>query len=1351
MAKRLFVSAFFAAASVLPAFAGVSDAEFYKYTNYNPDAPSSAPKYEDFLNPSGKSRPQTWWHWIEGNVSKEGIDADLKAMSENGYGAAIIFNIGANCSNRMRSKTAPGPLVFNSPEWFETFKYAVQKGSEYGVDIGIHNCDGWSEAGGPWITPENSMKTLSWTVLKVDGGGARELKLPKPHANMGFYNDIAVIAWPNVRPDSAPMLSALESIRPATPETAAFGPIKGWSGKAFEVRADKKNFKSFGFLMEFGEPFEAGMLALEVKRHWSLPKPLVLEVSDDGKNFRKVADVKFKTAEALVKFPAAKAKYWRLVRTDNTRDWENNADTIGIRALELVPEGGVPSKMPLVQAQLAKVNMIPHRSATSMPLPYDDMEVPEKAVIDRKDVRVFKNALGDDGSFKWDFPAGRWNVMRLGYTTSGRRVHPATKGGVGLEIDKMSAKAVDAHFDSYIKKMIDAAGDGAGKVFKYVETDSWECGNQSWTENLDKLFKKENGYDMLKFVPTFVGDCVDGKEQTEAFGSDLRALTSKLVMENFYGRLGERIRGAGLLYESEPAAEAFMNDPMYGFKVSDIPQHEIWQNSRRINGVNGARFATEGPGRWCNVPSAAHFYGKELTTCESLSQGDGNWTDCPASLKGTSDTIVLSGYNVMVFHSYTHQPDERVPGWQMEPWGSVINRKMPWFKLSRPFFDYLARIQYMTQKGKAGSRILNFVSDRVPVENGSIDAPENVEIDMVNGDGVRNYLRVENGKFVSPGRMEYDLMSINKDRFLRLDTLKKLKEYVEAGASIAGYFYGGRYDTLVGGKRAEREWNALNKELFGGPEKSVRKIGKGTVYANYSTREAAEAMGIKPSFICRDSGGKIESSAKAWGSHILWAKRLHRDGTVWYWVLNATPQTRRIVASFDVAGMDASVWNPETGERYVPAAVSEAGGYTSVPLTLPAHSNAFVVFENSKKNPRIKSYSIGGSPRFPEVSDVSGDAAANNFSLAFTVSPKSDLPELKEQNGGIISPKWDVDAIPAQGMHLSLGDGHTGVGALAGKNGVAVIEHGANYRNAVLVHNAPIADNTRVAVVYRDGVPNLYLNGKFAKSGLKSPRIPHPSRAAGRGFSGYVDSVFVSDKPFGDAEAASDAAGTSVGKREIPDIEPVPFVSEDGRIRAEFFRNGKIDAELADGSKLEISAGDVPEPTEIRPPYEVEFDEKLGGPERAKFNAAESWTENSDPRIKHYSGVAKYSMFADVAPGKLGDDKKAYIDFAKVGDVARVWVNGKLAGSVWKSPYRLEITKFLKPGRNKIEAEVGNVWANRCLYDATLPPEKRITWGNAMWFHYPEAGSGQKGTWTQGPIPAGIYGGMPLILHSVVK
>lgn len=48
-------------------------------------------------------------------------------------------------------------------------------------------------------------------------------------------------------------------------------------------------------------------------------------------------------------------------------------------------------------------------------------------------------------------------------------------------------------------------------------------------------------------------------------------------------------------------------------------------------------------------------------------------------------------------------------------------------------------------------------------------------------------------------------------------------------------------------------------------------------------------------------------------------------------------------------------------------------------------------------------------------------------------------------------------------------------------------------------------------------------------------------------------------------------------------------------------------------------------------------------------------------------------------------------------------VNGKLVGTVWKYPYRLDVTDYVKAGKNKIVAEVGNTWANRCLYDATLP------------------------------------------------
>lgn len=70
-------------------------------------------------------------------------------MSQNGYGAAIIFNI---------SDPHEGDLAFNSPEWFDTFKFTVDTAKKHGIEIGIHNCDGWSEAGGPWVAPEDSMK-----------------------------------------------------------------------------------------------------------------------------------------------------------------------------------------------------------------------------------------------------------------------------------------------------------------------------------------------------------------------------------------------------------------------------------------------------------------------------------------------------------------------------------------------------------------------------------------------------------------------------------------------------------------------------------------------------------------------------------------------------------------------------------------------------------------------------------------------------------------------------------------------------------------------------------------------------------------------------------------------------------------------------------------------------------------------------------------------------------------------------------------------------------------------------------------------------------------------------------------
>ena len=145
-----------------------------------------------FRNPPPQSRPHTWWHWMNGNVTKEGITADLEAMARVGVGGAQIFNVGDDSSCNIPA----GPIDYLSPQWLDLVKHAASEGKRLDVELCFHNCPGWSSSGGPWITPEYSMQIVVWSETNVEGGKRVEGKLPTPQARQGFYRDIAVVAFP---------------------------------------------------------------------------------------------------------------------------------------------------------------------------------------------------------------------------------------------------------------------------------------------------------------------------------------------------------------------------------------------------------------------------------------------------------------------------------------------------------------------------------------------------------------------------------------------------------------------------------------------------------------------------------------------------------------------------------------------------------------------------------------------------------------------------------------------------------------------------------------------------------------------------------------------------------------------------------------------------------------------------------------------------------------------------------------------------------------------------------------------------------------------------------------------------
>ncbi len=153
-----------------------------------------------FVNPPNSAKPHTWWHWMDGNVTKEGITADLEAMKEVGIGGAQMFTVAQGIPK--------GPVDYMSPLWREMTLHAIKEAGRLGIELCIHNCAGWSSSGGPWVEPENAMQTLAWSSVTVQGPRRFDealppIKAPQVFANVDYRKDIAVYAYPAVQATNA--------------------------------------------------------------------------------------------------------------------------------------------------------------------------------------------------------------------------------------------------------------------------------------------------------------------------------------------------------------------------------------------------------------------------------------------------------------------------------------------------------------------------------------------------------------------------------------------------------------------------------------------------------------------------------------------------------------------------------------------------------------------------------------------------------------------------------------------------------------------------------------------------------------------------------------------------------------------------------------------------------------------------------------------------------------------------------------------------------------------------------------------------------------------------------------------
>ena len=161
------------------------------------ETPASAPNKPDasrgpvgtledgFRSPPMSARPRTWWHWLNGNISVDGIDKDLDWLASVGIGG--IQNFDANLTT---PQIVDKRLIYMQPDWKAAFRHAVERADEKGLEFAIASSPGWSETGGPWVAPQDGMKKLVWSETVLPGGKRFPGRIAAPPSATGPYQNV---------------------------------------------------------------------------------------------------------------------------------------------------------------------------------------------------------------------------------------------------------------------------------------------------------------------------------------------------------------------------------------------------------------------------------------------------------------------------------------------------------------------------------------------------------------------------------------------------------------------------------------------------------------------------------------------------------------------------------------------------------------------------------------------------------------------------------------------------------------------------------------------------------------------------------------------------------------------------------------------------------------------------------------------------------------------------------------------------------------------------------------------------------------------------------------------------------
>lgn len=895
------------------------------------DAQQTRSLRDQFQNPSDEAKPWTFWYWMYGAVSKEGITADLEAMKHAGLGGTYLMPIkgvseGAQYNGKAQQLT---------PEWWEMVRFSMEEADRLGLKLGMHICDGFALAGGPWITPKESMQKVVWSDTIVDGGKLNALRLPQPEAYENYYEDIALFALP-VEDAADEMPAKITCVNLATANNVKSAQTVNMDA-AGVIRSSYPCYIQY----EYKQPFTCRNIEIVLNGNNYQAHRLKVMASDDGVNYRFVKQLvparqgwQNTDENSTHSIPATTARYFRFY-------WTPEGSEPGSEDMDAAKWKPNLKIKQLCLHQEARLNQWEGKAG----LVWRVAESTREEEVGKEDcyslsqiinlTEQYKNTPANHSKEKTItavLPKGKWKLLRMGHTATGH-TNATAGGGKGLECDKFDPKTVRKQFDNWFAQaFVKTHPEVARRVLKYMHVDSWECGSQNWSDSFAKEFRTRCGYDLLPYLPLLAGIPMESAGRSEEILRDVRTTIAELVVDVFYQVLSDCAKEYDCQFSAECVAPTMVSDGLLHYQKVDLPMGEFWLNSP----------THDKPNDMLDAISGAHIYGKNIIQAEGFTEVRGTWDEYPAMLKALLDRNYALGINRLFYHVYVHNPWlDRQPGMTLDGIGLFFQRNQTWWdKGAKAFSEYATRCQSLLQYGHPVTDIAVFTGEEVPRRSvlperlvpslPGLFGTERVESERIRLANEGQPLRVrpvgvthsanmaDPEKWVNPLR-GYAYDSFNKDALLRLAKAENGRMKLAEGTG---------YKVVV--LPLSRP---MNPEPVLSPEVRKKmdelKAAGVIVPALPYTEEDFSAYGLERDMIVPED--------------ISWTHRSGELGDI-YFVANQREETRTFTASMRINGRKPECWNPVTGEMNTHPSYHIHGNRTEVTLTLAPNESVFIVF-----------------------------------------------------------------------------------------------------------------------------------------------------------------------------------------------------------------------------------------------------------------------------------------------------------------------------------------------------------------------------------------------------------------------